>query len=245
MCGLPVWRPLSLMESPDDYVVIIGSDNYSMNMYRQLCFMGFPQTNIYMPREGRFVGCVGHQYFDMFSPMQEEVFIDAGCYDGQTSCDFVKWCNGDYNKIYAFEPSDDIVAVCLKNISSKGIKRFELYQKVCWSESCKVDFSVSEIRSASSVIGHNGDVDAISIDEVLDGSPVTFMKFDVEGSELQALKGAQMSIRQYKPRLAISLYHKSDDIFDIPAYVVGLNEDYKLYIRHYTSDIWETVLYAI
>ena len=38
---------------------------------------------------------------------------------------------------------------------------------------------------------------------------------------------------------------KSDDIFDIPAYVIGLNEDYKLYIRHYTSDIWETVLYAI
>lgn len=243
--GLPVVSPYELMKSADDYVVVIGSSAHGLTMYRQLCYMGFPQYNIYIPREGRLVGVTGHQYFDVFPPIHDEVFVDAGCYDGWTSRDFAEWCHGVYRHIYAFEPTSDMAEVCRKNFSTWGMKDVTLHQKVCWSSTGTVGFSVSTTRSASSVTSCEGNAEAISIDDVLNGSPVSFIKMDVEGSELEALKGAEASIRRYRPRLAISIYHKPEDIFEIPAYIISIHRDYQLYIRHYTSDIWETILYAI
>ena len=67
---------------------------------------------------------------------------------------------------------------------------------------------------------------------------------DVEGSELKALKGAKNIITQQKPRLAISIYHKPLDVFEIPDYILSLVPEYKMYIRQYASDFTETVLYA-
>ena len=243
--GIPCLKPHDLMKSPEEYVVIIGSDVYGLAMYRQLCFMKFPQSNIYMPREGRLVGLAGRQYFDVFSPAKNEVFVDAGCFDGRTSLEFVDWCHKDYQSIYAFEPTPDMAEICRKTFTDNKIDNCNLYEKVCWSSKGNVEFTVSTTRGASCVTGENGGMETISIDEVLSGKPVTFIKMDVEGSELEALKGAKKSILKYKPRLAISLYHKPEDIFELPAYIADLNEEYRLYIRHYTSDIWETVLYAV
>ena len=75
---------------------------------------------------------------------------------------------------------------------------------------------------------------------------VTFIKMDIEGAELESLKGAgRIIIREQKPKLAICVYHKKEDIFDIPEYILSLNPKYKLYLRHYTLGEWDTVLYAI
>lgn len=68
---------------------------------------------------------------------------------------------------------------------------------------------------------------------------------DIEGAELKALEGARECILKYSPRLAICIYHKAEDIYEIGNYILSLNPDYKLYIRHYTTCMWETVLYAI
>ncbi len=68
---------------------------------------------------------------------------------------------------------------------------------------------------------------------------------DIEGSEMEALKGAVFNIREYKPVLAISIYHKADDFWKIPLFIKELNKKYKFYIRHYTEGIADTVLYCI
>ncbi len=68
---------------------------------------------------------------------------------------------------------------------------------------------------------------------------------DVEGSEMNALIGASKTIRRDHPRLAICIYHKEIDFIKLSSYILQLYPEYKLYIRHYTSYIWETVLYAI
>lgn len=73
----------------------------------------------------------------------------------------------------------------------------------------------------------------------------TFIKMDVEGAELSALKGAKKLIAKNHPKLAICLYHKPEDIYDIPIFIKQLDSSYKLYIRHYSNYITETVLYAI
>lgn len=68
---------------------------------------------------------------------------------------------------------------------------------------------------------------------------------DIEGSELKALKGAEKTIRENKPRLAICIYHKRMDLIEIAAYLLKLVPEYRFYIRHYWSNMWETVLYAL
>lgn len=68
---------------------------------------------------------------------------------------------------------------------------------------------------------------------------------DVEGAELDTLIGAQETIKKYKPKLAISIYHKPEDIYMIPEFIMKCRDDYSFLIRHYTSCTFETILYAI
>ena len=68
---------------------------------------------------------------------------------------------------------------------------------------------------------------------------------DVEGSEYNALLGAEKTIAAHKPTLAISVYHKPQDIWEIPALILKLNPDYRFYLGHYSIARGETVLYAL
>lgn len=87
-------------------------------------------------------------------------------------------------------------------------------------------------------------IETIVLDEFLRGERVTFIKMDIEGAELDALRGASQIIKEQKPKLAISVYHRDDDIVAIPKLLTGLRPDYKLYLRHYSLLLNETVLYA-
>jgi FkbM family methyltransferase len=74
---------------------------------------------------------------------------------------------------------------------------------------------------------------------------IDFIKMDIEGSELAALRGAEASIRRWRPKLAISLYHRPEDFFAIPAWIDSLGLGYRFYLDHYSIHHEETVLYAI
>jgi hypothetical protein len=102
------------------------------------------------------------------------------------------------------------------------------------------NYGVSNIKDEGT---HIIDVSTLD-DEILER--VTFIKMDIEGSELYALRGAEKIIRKYKPKLAICVYHKKEDIVEIPKFIMSLGLDYKLYIRHHQKcSGTETVLYAI
>lgn len=76
-------------------------------------------------------------------------------------------------------------------------------------------------------------------------TPITFIKMDIEGSELEALKGAKETIKQFKPKLAICVYHKKEDLLEIPQYILSLNPGYKLFLRNAASIPTDVVLYAL
>ena len=83
------------------------------------------------------------------------------------------------------------------------------------------------------------------MDDVLIDSNPTFIKMDIEGAEYKALKGAERVIRKCHPKLAISVYHKPEDIFDIPSLILEYNSDYRFYLRHYSLTSSETILYVV
>lgn len=101
-------------------------------------------------------------------------------------------------------------------------------------------------NGTAGTIKDDGDVvvPVIDIDTLVNGNPVTFIKMDIEGSELKALQGAEQTIKMYKPTLAICVYHKKEDIIEIPNYILSIVPEYKLYLRHYSNHTEETVLYA-
>ena len=73
---------------------------------------------------------------------------------------------------------------------------------------------------------------------------VDFIKMDVEGHELKVLAGARETIKTFKPSLALSAYHRGDDLIKLPKFLLELNPGYKFYLRHCTSILGDTVLYA-
>jgi len=227
----------------DDYV-IIGTNASRIEIKKQLIDIGVKQEHIFVPDKLWWLGrdC---QYFDsdVIKSIGQEVFIDGGALDGGDSINFIEWCNGLYDKIYAFEPDKDNF-LKLKRTTEK-LDNFYIIEKGMWSKSKKLKFSSG--KSENSLISDHGDIeiDVISIDEVLDGKPVTYIKMDIEGSEMEALIGAEQTIKKYKPRLAICIYHKPEDIIDIPKKILEMNPNYRLYLRHYSYVDTETVLYAV
>lgn len=93
----------------------------------------------------------------------------------------------------------------------------------------------------------DGDFPLRSIDDLVASGEVErvdFIKMDIEGSELAALQGGEQSLRRFRPKLAISLYHKPEDLYTITDYLDGLGLGYRFYLWHYTIHSGETVLYA-
>lgn len=243
--GVDIVSLQRVLEENRDSFIIIASQKEAGSMLHQLTDSRFPRENIWYPRLGALYATTGWQYFDCpgLNPLgKEEVFVDAGCYDMSTSKAFVKWSSGQYKRIIAFEPDQYNQAVCLKNMD---LENFELLPYAAWSET-REGLCFMSAGSGSGVSSKSDTkVHAESIDNVLKGERATFIKMDVEGAEIKAIEGAAYTIKNYKPRLAICVYHRPEDIYNIPLLLMQYREDYKFYIRHYTSCSYETVLYAV
>lgn len=183
------------------------------------------------------------QYFDndIVSNCKDEVFIDGGAFIGDTIEDFEKWANTGYKKIYAYEADLDNYKI-LQKISQNN-KKIRCINKALWNKKEKLKFTSDKSRSLLTD-------DGIVVVEaeplhVETGDKVTFIKLDIEGAELEALEGMKDIILENRPKLAICIYHKYDDLWKIPQYIHQLVPEYRLYVRHYHYTWEETVLYAV
>lgn len=186
------------------------------------------------------------QYFvkDIVPLTDKEVFIDCGAFDGDTMKDFIKATGGNYQSIVCFEPVEEFHKKLVKRGAGKNITA------ICagvYKESTTLQFNAEAGKgsSISADAANTVSVPVRAIDDVPECKDATFIKMDVEGSELDALKGARQTILRNKPKLAICLYHKTKDYIEIPNWIHTLVPEYKLYVRHHSFSINETVLYAI
>lgn len=212
---------------------------------------GIDKNNIVMYRNYVYAGRVTlaeQQYFEDFIQYEKgEVFIDAGVLDLYTSLRFVEECKKrhieDY-KIYAFEPDERSYDRCLSIKKKHPEIDITLVNKGLWS--CDTTLHFQTTGGADSKIAKEGigQIAVVSLDSFIK-EKVTFIKMDIEGAELEALKGCQDTIKKYRPKLAISVYHKKEDLIEIPTYIMNLVSDYHFYLRHYSSGFVETVLYAL
>lgn len=248
--GLEVFSPDILNVDGEYNKVIVTPTEYAKDIIISLMQQGISKdkisdwgSTIQELRDG--------QYFDLpfLNSEEDEIFIDAGGFDGGSSLHFAKWAKG-VEHIYIFEPDKNNILLCRTNIENANMGEYTtIVEKGCWSKSTTLHFQafgnhLSHICEEK--LDDDEDIEVAAIDEILQGNKVTFIKMDVESAELEALKGAQNTIITWKPKLAICVYHKPEDIFTIPQLILQYNPNYTLYLRHYSYlDLAETVLYAI
>ncbi len=167
-------------------------------------------------------------------------FLDLGAYNGDTVLDFIKRVN-QYGNITAVEPDKKSFLKLLKNTECFNI---ETVNAAVSSEVGSIPFSFKSSRG--SVAGGSSFIDTVSIDSLCKDRSYDYIKFDVEGKELDAITGGEKTIKRDKPKMLISAYHKSDDYFAIPLKVYEFNPDYKIYMRHYPYvPAWDTNFYFV
>lgn len=196
----------------------------------------------------------GSEYFidEFWRPSPDEVFVDGGAYNGDTIEEFIDWTKGAFRHIYSFEPQADLAAA----IESKLWKysgKVTLIPKGLWSSEKTLRFDKGTETVSGRINGilpeldQGKEINTIStttLDGVLGEEHVTFIKMDIEGAEMEAIRGADGIIRRDRPKLAISIYHLPNDFWEIPFLIHNLVPEYKLYIRHCGFGIFGTVLYA-
>jgi FkbM family methyltransferase len=180
--------------------------------------------------------------------------IDAGGCWGDTALYFAHNV-GERGKVYSFEFTPENIDIFQRNLdlNSQLAKRIEIVPNALWHSSGEM-ITYSPAGPGTFVTPgaprNNGDalqVMTTSIDDFVSERQlprVDFIKMDIEGAELNALKGAEKTIRTHKPRLAISVYHRADDVIDIPAYIQELDPGYEFFLDHFTIYGEETVLFA-
>lgn len=181
------------------------------------------------------------QYFENFMGYTNELFVDAGGYDGDTTEEFILRYP-DYKKVVLFEPSKQNLQAAMRRLEGySGID----FKSVGLSDKSGHLYFDADAGSASSITeGQGGEsIRVVRLDEELKDEEVTFIKMDLEGWELKALKGSESIISKHKPKLAIAVYHSAKDFRCIPQYLLRLNPDYKIYLRHYTQGWSETVMF--
>lgn len=181
------------------------------------------------------------QYFEELLGLgQNEVFVDVGGFDGATTLEFIKHAP-NYSKILFFEPEEKNLLVAKEKLKSQD--RIEYYQLGLSNSKQILKFKSS---GSSSKVTEEGDL-TIQVDKLDDiiAEKITFIKMDIEGGEQAAIEGAQKTILKWHPKLAICVYHDVNDFWKIPEQILSIRSDYKIYLRHYTEGITETVMFFI
>lgn len=242
--GLPVLGAEEFRENCRGAVVVIATTIWQEEIFSQLLSYCFGVEKIVNAGK-MMLELFGGQYFDLpyLLHQKEEVFVDVGCFDGLSVKGFLQWSKGNYKEIIAFEPDRQCFALCRKNLEKIG--NLTLVPKGLWNREEVLSFH--ETGASDSAITKDGEVqiETVRLDDVMGERNVTFIKMDIEGAEREALAGAAKTIQRCRPKLAVSLYHKPEDIWVLPGMILDICPDYKFYVRHYSLRDAETVLYAV
>ena len=191
----------------------------------------------------------GDIYFreDMFHLRRDEVLIDCGAFDGDTLDLFLEKTAHSFSGAIAFEPDPANfakLAARVASMPSETRERIAIHQAATGEKNARVLMDAG--RGVSSTIG-NGDceVECVALDSALRDVPVSFIKMDIEGSELDTLAGARELIRKNAPILAVCAYHRQSDLWNIPLSIHDLNPDYSFYLRPHLLEGWDLVWYAV
>ncbi|MBM27515.1 MAG: hypothetical protein CME58_03960 [Halieaceae bacterium] len=199
---------------------------------------------------GGFSNRLEEMYFEPFLRLpQDPVFYDVGALNGENSIGFAERYPS-YVEVVAFEPmhasfnklSSNLRAYdrvqCVRAAVTDSVGNVSFYEDAFLDAAA----SLEPRRYSKQVIVPAVTIDAIRAERCV---PVSLIKMDIEGAEIQALSGAKQTIKVDMPNLAVSVYHHPAHILDAWKKIKNYNCNYRFFLRHYSEGFAETVLYAI
>jgi FkbM family methyltransferase len=192
----------------------------------------------------------GAPYFpaDLFELLPDERLVDCGAYDGDTLADFLNLTSGRFGKFWALEPDPGNFAklsALVSKLEPAKRSKIELLMVAACERAQTLHFS-ADATAASAVIARGGiEVEGQPLDSVLAGADPTFLKMDIEGAEVSALRGAQDVLRRCRPVLAVCIYHLQEHLWEIPEMLAIMLKDYSFFLRPHDCEGWDLVCYAV
>lgn len=195
-----------------------------------------------------------NQYFseELIDYTKVDCFVDLGMYTGDTIFQFLEVTKGKYKKIYGFEPDEQIYQTAKENL--KGFDNITLVKKGTsdFDGQVQVAQALGVMQSIESgVFEDRGEecnfFEVCKLDTFFKSqeTPNGMLKLDIEGAEMATLHGGMEWIEKNRPVIAVCVYHKQEDILEIPVFCKSLVPEYKIYFRHYSDNQTETVCYLI
>ena len=178
-------------------------------------------------------------------------FADCGAYNGDTLKALIAQTGSKDVSYYAFEPEKDNLNALREYVQSAGLTNVRVYELGLWDRQELMTFAENDACDslAWKLIEADGAVtDTIrvdSLDNVLRGKEISFIKMDIEGSELKALDGARQLIENNHPVLAISAYHELEHLWEVPLRILELRPACRLGYRHHSWNMADSVCYGI
>ncbi|SMP79526.1 methyltransferase, FkbM family [Desulfonatronum zhilinae] len=179
---------------------------------------------------------------DIFSLGTAESYVDGGAFTGDTIRRFLERAQNMYENIVAFEPSPGTykeLAAAFANHS-----KIRCIQACLYSRDTELCFGGTDSRDAT--INENGHIKcpAMRIDSLPESQDISLIKLNIEGSEADALYGAQATLAKNTPKLAVAAYHRPQDLWQLFEIIKEIQHDYRFYMRQHDGGIIETVLYG-
>ena len=184
---------------------------------------------------------------DLLTWRADEVFIDAGAFDGDTIRGVLEHSDA-FGRIIALEPDPsnlERLGGYVAGLPEDVRERIDLEPYAVAAQRGTARFAGSGLASAA--LSDEGDVEVQTapLDEVVADRHPTYVKLDVEGAEPDALRGAARIIQGERPVLAVCVYHAQRHLWSLPLQVEATADDYRLHLRRYEADFFQDVLYAV
>lgn len=193
-----------------------------------------------------YAGCISDepQYFNALTlpalPARKLCYVDCGAYNGDTFHAFGRAAN--CGEAYLFEPDPaNFRSLCAAVRSTPAV-----CLPLAVSDSYSIlSFNAGDGEGGAIVATGNAHIAAAALDDMLPGTSVDFLKLDVEGAEAIALRGARELITRSRPVIAMSLYHKQQDLWELPELLFEFCPDYRFHVRQHFYNSFDSVLYAV
>lgn len=187
-----------------------------------------------------------HEYFgyadsNTFVLGKNEDFVDCGAHRGTIIQKLLSVTSWNYSSLHAFEPDADNFSA-LKNITPWPLENFHAHPYAVADKPQTLRFLKTGTVSSHITQDGNVTIDCVTIDSLVEKA--SLIKFDVEGFEARALRGASGLLERHRPRLAVAGYHYATDILDIAQTIDELAPGYTFYLRHHFGYFYDTILYA-
>lgn len=250
LLGRPVLKPDELLAHGDEYYVMLTAGTYARSkIFQFLREHNYPEEHILDWLDEASLEDK-KQYFE-FPELYRRgtAFIDGGCYDCEDSYRFAEWCGGAYSSIIAFEPDPGNYAECCQKVQNTPLPNFQLVNAGLSAQEGTAVFDAQNSETSCIIpaevdSNHRISIRTVAIDDIVGDRTVGFIKMDIEGAEFDALHGAKNTIVRDKPLLAICVYHLQGDTFAIMDYLHQLLPEYRFWLRHYSPERSQTILYA-